>query len=306
MAEMEITLRQLNYLARLQEKGSFTAAAEALGITQPALSIAIAQLEDAVGAALVERGTRPVALTDAGELMSGCSQRVIREVKLVREEISAIESGRIGRLDICISPSAAGTVISEVLSQMVDEFPQLEIHISHGVLPAAAERLHNGEISVLMGTPVDGFRDTALNFTPLIDIGVLAVCGPDHPLAEKTPVTLEDLTRHPWIQIGDINRNFPDWSRTFTRARLDPPRLAVDIRNLSLVRDMLHQGKLLTVLPQPMVEADLKSGLLRSVTPPEIDWRMTINAITSTIKRPPASVRVFMDRLTERLGIDTH
>ena len=302
MAQMEITLRQLTYLTRLHEKGSFTSAAEALGITQPALSIAISQLEDALSVALVERGTRPVALTEAGELMLACAQRVVREIKQARDEISAMESGRIGRLDICMSPSATGTVISEVLSHMVDEFPQLEIHISHGVLPSAAEKLHNGEISVLMGTAVDGFRDPALSITPLIDVAMLAVGGNQHPLAGKSKITLEDLTRHPWIQIGDINANLPQWSRTFARAQLDAPRLAVDIRNLSLVRDMLLQGKLLTVLPQPMVQADLDARLLKSVTPPEIDWRLTINAITSTIKRPPSSVRIFMDRLREKLG----
>lgn len=68
MPQMEITLRQLTYLTRLHEKGSFTAAADALGITQPALSIAISQLEEALGVPMVERGTRPVALTEAGEL----------------------------------------------------------------------------------------------------------------------------------------------------------------------------------------------------------------------------------------------
>lgn len=306
MAQMEITLRQLTYLTRLHEKGSFTSAAEALGITQPALSIAIAQLEDAVGVALVERGTRPVALTEAGELMAACAQRVTREIGQAREEIAAMESGRIGRLDICLSPSATGTLISEVLSRMVEEFPQLEIHISHGVLPAAAERLHSGEIAVLMGTAVDGFRDPALEISPVIDVAMRAVAGRAHPLAGAAQVTLEDLTCHPWIQIGDINANLPQWARTFARARLDPPRLAVDIRNLALVRDMLLQGRLLTVLPQPMVQADIDAGLLHDVTPPEIDWRLTINAITSTIKRPPSSVRVFRERLAARLAEQQH
>ncbi|WP_206520294.1 LysR family transcriptional regulator [Altererythrobacter sp. BO-6] len=303
---MEITLRQLTYLTRLHEKGSFTAAADALGITQPALSIAISQLEEALGVPMVERGTRPVALTEAGELMTACAQRVVREIKQAREEVSAMESGRIGRLDICMSPSATGTVISDVLSRMVEEFPQLEIHISHGVLPAAAERLHNGEIAVLVGASVDGLRDSALHFTPLLDVAMVAVAGPGHPLAKKLDVSLEDLTRHPWIQIGDINANLPEWSRTFARARLSPPRIAVDIRNLALVRDMLHRGKLLTVLPKPMVQADLDAGLLHSVTPPEINWRLTINAITSTIKRPPASVRIFLERLDERLAEASH
>ncbi|WFL79060.1 LysR family transcriptional regulator [Altererythrobacter arenosus] len=302
MPQMEVTLRQLNYLLQVQEKASFTAAADLLGITQPALSIAIAQLEEAVGATLVERGTRPVTLTEVGEIMAACAQRVSREIKLAREEIGALESGSIGRLDICMSPSATGTAVTEVLSQMVEEFPLLEIHISHGVLPAAADRLHSGDISVLLGTSADNQQDKALKIDPLLDVDMLVVAGAGHPLSRKKKVALEDLTAHPWIQIGDIRSNFPEWGRTFTRAKLDQPRLAVDIRNITLVREMLMQGKLLTVLPRPLVEADLKAGLLCSVTPPNLGWSLTFNAVTSTIKRPPSAVRIFLERLTERIG----
>lgn len=302
MPQMEITLRQLNYLLQVQEKTSFTAAAEMLGITQPALSIAIAQLEEAVGATLVERGTRPVTLTEFGEIMAACAQCVAREIKQAREEIGTLVGGRIGRLDICMSPSASGTAVTDVLSQMIDEFPLLEIHISHGVLPAAADRLHSGEISVLLGTSVDNQQTTALQIEPLLDVEMLVVAGASHPLARKEQIELEDLIAHPWIQIGDIRSNFPEWSRTFARAQLNQPRLAVDIRNITLVREMLMQGKMLTVLPRPLVESDLTTGLLRSVTPANLGWSLTFNAVTSTIKRPPSAVRIFLERLTDRIG----
>lgn len=302
MSQMEVTLRQLNYLLQVQEKASFTAAANLLGITQPALSIAIAQLEEAVGATLVERGTRPVMLTEVGEVMAACAQRVTREIKQAREEIGALESGRIGRLDICMSPSATGPAVTEVLSQMVDEFPLLEIHISHGVLPSAADRLHSGEISVLLGTAVDSLTDKTLNIEPLLEVEMIVVAGANHELTKKSTIELEDLARHPWIQIGDIRANFPAWVDAFDKAKLDLPRLAVDIRNLALVREMLMQHKLLTVLPKPLVQADLRTGLLQVVMPADLDWKITFNAVTSTIKRPPSAVRIFLERLQQKIG----
>ncbi|MFN2098479.1 LysR family transcriptional regulator [Altererythrobacter sp. MF3-039] len=306
MAEMEITLRQLTYLTRLQEKASFTAAAETLGITQPALSIAISQLEEALGVSLVERGTRPVTFTDFGELMLTTAHRVLREIKQVREEITALESGKVGRLDICMAPSAVGLAVSEVLSEMVEEFPELEIHIGRAVLPAVAERLHSGEFSAFIGTINESDKEPTLDIIPLTSVQLIVVAGGGHALAGRDEVAMHDLTEHQWIQIGNIDANLPAWRKAFQEAGLVPPVPALDIRNIGLVRDMLMQDQFVTVLPAPMVARDISAGLLADVSPAGLDWRLPLRAVTSRVKRPSSGVRLFLEKLEAKMAAPTY
>lgn len=294
---MEISLRQIAYFLRLIDKGSFTGAAGALGITQPALSIAISQLEKALGAPLVERGAQPIALTEAGQLFHRYALRVHRDLAEARDELAAINSGTIGRLDLCLGPSATGSEVAGILAEMTEEFPGLEIHIQMGVMPAVAERIRSNEFSVYVGTVADGFDDSTLNVLRLTTLPLIVAAGARHPLASRREVHPQALLDYPWIAIGNLDSNLPDWRRPFEQAGLTPPRPAIDIRNIALVRTMLAEGRFLTILPVSMVRTDLADGVIADVTPPGFGWRLRLEAVTRAGLTPPAAARIFLDRL---------
>ena len=294
---MEISLRQIAYFLKLFEKGSFTAAASALGITQPALSIAISQMEKALSVPLVERGTQPITLTEAGQLFHRYALRIHRDVAEVRDELSAINRGTIGRLDVCLGPSATGSEVASILAGMTDEFPGLEIHIQMGVMPAVAERIRTNEFSVYVGTVADGFDDPGLSVTQLTTLPLIVAAGGRHPLAGRREVHPQALLDYPWIRIGNLDGNLPDWRRPFEQAGLTPPRPAIDIRNIALVRTMLADGRFLTILPVSMVRSDLAAGVIADVTPPGFGWRLRLEAVTRAGLTPPAAARIFLDRL---------
>ena len=121
MAQMEFSLRQVIYFLRLIERGSFTAAADTLRITQPALSIAIAQLEKALGVTLLNRGASPIALTEEGRVFYRYALRVERYLAEAREELAALGNGTTGRLEICMGPSAATPEVGAALATMATD-----------------------------------------------------------------------------------------------------------------------------------------------------------------------------------------
>ena len=121
MAQMEFSLRQVIYFLRLIERGSFTAAADTLRITQPALSIAIAQLEKALGVTLLNRGASPIALTEEGRVFYRYALRVERYLAEAREELAALGNGTTGRLEICMGPSAATPEVGAALTTMATD-----------------------------------------------------------------------------------------------------------------------------------------------------------------------------------------
>lgn len=294
---MELSLRQIGYFLRLVESGSFTRAANALGITQPALSIAVSQLEKALEVQLIERGVSPVTLTGFGETFLHYATRVQRELQEARDEISALNSGTLGRLDICMGPSAAGPEVGAALTSMTGEFPNLEIHVQSGVMPAAAERLRNGEFSVYVGTVSDGFAEPGLDVTHLSTLSLGMVAGATHPLARKREVLPADLLDYPWIAIGNLDANLPDWQLGFRNAGVEPPRPAIDVRNIALVRSLLLEGLFVTVLPLPMAQPDIDAGLFALVQPASINWTLRLDAISRAGVTLPAAARIFLERL---------
>jgi DNA-binding transcriptional LysR family regulator len=301
---MEISLRQLSYFLRLVDKGSFTTAASALGITQPALSIAISQLEKALEVRLIERGLSPVTLTEFGRTFLRYALRVSRDLQEARHEIAALNSGALGRLDVAMGPSAAGPEAGSVLTSMIEDFPALEIHVQSAVLPAAAERLRNGEFSVYVGTVAEGFSDPTLEITPLTTLSLSVVAGATHPLARQGEVAPADLLGFPWIAIGNIDANLPNWQAAFRAAGLEPPRPAIDVRNITLVRSLLMEGLFVTILPRPMAQADIDAGLFAAVHPPSFDWSLRLDAVTRAGITLPAAARLFLDRLIKAFNAD--
>src|SRR3981081_1730238 len=106
-----LDLRRLRVLREVSRQGSFSAAAEALSYTQPAISRQIATLEKETGATLVDRSARGVRLTDAGETLVEHTEAILAQLACAESEVRAIGDLRGGRLRMAAFPTAAATVV---------------------------------------------------------------------------------------------------------------------------------------------------------------------------------------------------
>lgn len=302
--KMEVSLRQITYFLRLVERGSFTAAAESLGITQPALSIAISQLERALEAALLRRGASPLTLTDEGEIFIRYAQRVQRDLVEARDELAAFGSGTIGRLEICMGLSAAVPEVGAALTSMSVDFPGLDVAVGLGVAPAVLERLHDGEYSLYVGTVPDDLDDERFEVTRLDDLRLAVLAGAGHPLAARRKVSAADLAKAAWIAIGNIEANVPEWPRMFLEAGLAPPRPAINVRNIALVRSLLTENHFVTILPLSMARADLEHGILVQIGADRFGWTIPLSLVTRQGRPLPAAARIFADRLRQQFELE--
>ncbi len=302
---MEVSLRQIGYFIKLAERGSFTVAADALGITQPALSIAISQLEKAVGNVLFARGSQPLLLTEEGAIFHRYGLRIQRDLAEAREELHAFGSGTIGQLSIGMGPSASTPEVGAVLTSMASEFAELDITVHTGVMPAVGERLIAGEFAIYVGLLADDYRDPRLTISLLAPQRLLIVAAPDHPLVRMPRPTVGDLARAAWLAIGNVDANLPGWARLFDGAGLKPPRAAINVRNTALVRGLLLDGHFVTALPQQMVQPDLDAGILAAIAPERFDWTIPLVAVTRAGVTLPAAAQIFRDRLQAQFSATT-
>jgi len=141
-------LRQLRYLVALAEERSFTRAAAREHIAQPALSQQIRRLEREVGLALVERTTRRVATTEAGDLLVARARRALAEIEAAQAEMQALRGMLTGRVAIGAMPTMGPIDLSPVMAAFHRRHPGVELVVREQSIEDLAEMLRVDELDI--------------------------------------------------------------------------------------------------------------------------------------------------------------
>jgi len=193
---MAFTFKQLTIFSAVAKHQSYTLAAKALFLTQPAVSMQIKQLETYVGLPLFERVGKQIALTEAGEELLNYAdsiQNQMDEAKLMLDELKG--AGR-GRLHLTMA-STANYFAPQLIAAFKHQFPNADITLdvtNRSGLVDAVE--HNQTDMAIMGKPPTGHH---LEGIPFIDNPLVVIASPSHPLVQQQPLLLSDLAGEPFI-----------------------------------------------------------------------------------------------------------
>ncbi|MEU6967990.1 LysR substrate-binding domain-containing protein [Kitasatospora aureofaciens] len=186
------TVAQLRAFVAVAEHRHFREAAAATGTSQPALSGAVAALEESLGAQLVERTTRKVIVTPLGERVREHARRVLASLQALTEEVEAARRPFTGPLHLGVIPTVAPYLLPTVLRLVRDRFPALELHVHEERTPSLLEGLAAGRLDVLLlALPAGGASPT--RDIPLFDEDFVLVTPPGHPLAGRIDVPRDVL-----------------------------------------------------------------------------------------------------------------
>ena len=198
-----LELRHLRYFAAIIEHESIGRAAEALGLTQPAISRQIRDLEEDLGAALVHRGTRGVAPTLSGESLYTDAKRILRLADNIGAEAQRAHRGMAGRVHAGV---VASPLVWEMLAKAavtcVVNMPDVELLVEDVPTPRQAAALRSAQIDVTVGHRYPSMADLDPNITRhllLPDTLNQAIVSVDHALAKKGKVSLKDLNEFPML-----------------------------------------------------------------------------------------------------------
>src|SRR3954452_11312133 len=200
MAEMSLT--GLRVLREVAAQGSFTAAAQSLGYTQSAISRQIAGLEESAGMPLFERTARGVRPTTAGDVLLDRAGMVLDEVDAARQELALMAEPTTGPLRVGAFPTAVAALVPRAMVALHKRPPRVGISLREGGTPTQLKRLSSGSLDVAVIGFLPGgqvTRDRRISLEPLIDDPLLLAVGPEHPLARRRTVDLDDLAGESWI-----------------------------------------------------------------------------------------------------------
>lgn len=182
--------------------GSYSAAARALGYTQPAITQQMKALERDVGTPLFIRVGRGIRLTEAGEALSRHATVILDSMSAAQQQMGALTRLRAGRVRVCAFPSANASLIPETLARLAADHPGVRVELLENEPPESLRRLVRGECDITLAFTYPGLHEHVpdeLVEIPLLEDQLTVLLPTGHPLARRRAVQLADLAEERWI-----------------------------------------------------------------------------------------------------------
>lgn len=291
----DVSLDRLRPFAEVARLRSFTAAARVLGISKVAVSQQVRRLESELGAQLLVRTTRTIALTEAGKDLYESASAVLSRVSEVVHRLKhrAVETG--GRLRVT-APQDLAPLLAKAAADLMARSADLEIEIAAN--DAVVNLIETGfDLAIRVGW----LRDSRLHAVLLKRTLPLLLASPDYLAAVGTPATPEDLTRLRWVAQSPVGLSGWRFSNGSRSVRVSP-RAATLTNSTLVVKALLLNGTGVGILPQHVVMPELQGGSLVSALP---GWRLPdagIFAVHPYAPRyAPSKVREFIAAIRSAL-----
>ena len=270
-------IKQLERFIAVIENESLSAAAKQLGLTQQAISISLAKLEEQIGLSLFDRSpggiTKP---TEFGRALVRHARSQLASIERATEELHAIRDARTGTITIGIGESFVGEVTASAVSRMHNVRPEIRINLIEGYSEVLLERLREGEFDFVAGdtgdlqTPKDLIRELCYTSDDVISV------RHDHPLANKTNLELADLQNYTWLVPYSRPADLKAINDTFLSENLDPPTKVIGSDAFMVGMNLLINNDFI-IMTAP--------GLVNKMRPNERGMLTVLDIDKPTVKR---------------------
>ncbi len=291
--------RLLRHFLGVVEKRNITAAAEALNISQPALTRSIRQLEKTVGVALFERLPTGVALTKPGEVLARRAKQMELEYRHALSEISALEQGMSGVLRVGAGPMWVAMILPGVIAAFHKQHPKVKVRLTEGAIDSLVPALTAGEIDLACVT-LSFPSQPELVKEPLLAVRHALIARADHPLAGRGIIPAEELARFPWVVLANDSVGTGRIGSYLVANGLEPPRIAVEATSIAMLR-VLEESDALGLTAAGMVDFAKRFGLV-DIPHEGTFWEAEAGLAYLRSNQPPRMVESFKSMVRAALA----
>lgn len=244
-------LDQLRYFLRVAQRGSFTKAADELGVSQPALSRSIQKLEEELGQPVIERHPRHVTLTEAGALLQSRAQQIFTILDDTKAEIT--DDGISGRVRVGAIPTIAPYFLPKLLQQFATKFPKATVLVQENTTDNLLKSLTQGEIDLaILATPVPA---KYLEVEELFEEELLLVLPLEHPLVEQEKIKIADIEPYPFVLLDEAHC-LSDNVVSYCRQRSFHPVAVERTSQLTMVQELVSLSHGISMIPDMARQVD--------------------------------------------------
>jgi molybdate transport repressor ModE-like protein len=294
---MSIDPRRLLELRHVAQLGSFSRAATALGISQPALSKNIAVLERSVGAPVVERTRKGSTLTEIGELLLRHSDGLHFLLARASQEVSERKKGLSGSLAIGVSPVATASLVPRALTALLAETPNVSTTIYERADDELIRELRAGEMDLVV-SPAGTLRATPDIRAEIITRDRFAVfVRRGHPFSRKKAVSLRDLRAVQWVAPDARTAMYRQIEALFAAQNEPWPQTLVSTNSITTLKSLIMWSDFVTISSTVLMHPEVEAGYLVALPLRGAQASREITVRTRTHPLPSALVNRFIVHL---------
>ena len=297
IASPRVTAPQMRAFIAVATQGGYAGAAAETGMREPSLHRAVSDLSLGLGQRLVERRGRGIVLTPRGSAIVRRFRLAQAELRAALAELQALQGREIGRIAVGAMPLSRARLLPSAIAAFHRARPSVQVAVLEGSYPELVAPLRDGEIDMMLGAMRDPASLDDLEQRPLFNDHPVILGRVGHPLGDRAAFDASALASFPWAVSAPGTPLRQQWQRMFAQAGVEPPAVPVECGSVMIIRQLLMESDLLTILSRDQVAAELSSGWLMIVcdTPP--DFLRHIGLITRKGWRPTAIQREFMGLL---------
>jgi DNA-binding transcriptional LysR family regulator len=288
-------LPHLETFAKAAELGSFTAAAQALGLTQAAISQRVHALEQSLGVALFHRQVSGILLTDAGQRLYPYAQRILALHQEARERVTGRKAPVTGELSLAASSIPGEHLLPALLSVFRARHPHIQVKAAVADSLEVLDQVERGKAHLgLVGRKDD---NPHLEFRAFACDRLVLVVPPDHPWARRKRVSLEELCKQPLIvrEVGSGSRWCLEQALAQAGKSLHDLRIALELGSNEAIKEAVLRGLGGTILSTHVVEKELEAGQLRALQIADLPLKRDIFLVWDRRRVLPIPARLFLD-----------
>ena len=255
-----ITLRHLRALVALSDLKLIARVSEALGVTQPAVSKQIAELEKIVGVPVVTRDRNRLYLTPIGIRLADHARQALGQLDRAAFDIEAMTSGVSGSVSVGVVSSVAPVLLPRTIALFKRSTPQANVSVFEGHFVELLPQLETGKLDLLIARIWQPQELEGIDQMQLFSEPVVVVAGRNHPMGQTEDVKWADVASYPWIlpQPNSVARQAVD--ALFAANGLSPPSNTIASLSLALNLELLRVMPALGLLPQRLAQAQGRAG----------------------------------------------
>ncbi len=258
-------LRQLRNVLAIFEKGSIGKAAEALHISQPALTKSLHRLEDELQVKLFERTSRGMTPTAYGECLYSHAQTVNIGIQNIRTNLQSLRSGLSGIVEVGAPPIIAPEVFPTALATLSKESPNVLVRLSTDLSPALIQKVVDGRLDFVVTFTATEVPPPGCMRRFLFNDRLVIAARVKHPIARSGRVSVREAAKYPWILPHQDNLHRHRLQLAFEAEGIPMPQPVIECNSVPFVKAAIQATDCIALVSRMSVKRDESSGLIRTV-----------------------------------------
>lgn len=297
-----VNITQLRAFVAVVEHGSFSEAAKAVGLSQPAVTMQIQGLESDLGVTLLDRRYRKVDLTEPGKALIPVARHVLEELDDARLEIGRLSDTVGGHLEIAVSTTPGQYIVPRMLGSYLAMYPEVSVSLRVYDTADVIERVESGEAHLgVTGARIAGSK---VEFQQAGDDTLVLICPPECPLAGRTDLTLTDVAEQRFIMRETGSGTRLVFEQALRNGGVDPAELDVvmELGTSEAVVNAVEGGMGIGVVSHWMADKALALGTVTQVAAPDFPITRPLYLVKPR-GVPSRAAEALVDHLTKTMAL---